>query len=311
LNSAHVQIFSMTGKRTLTVGLVGYEFMGKAHSNAWRQAPRFFDLPTHLRLKTICGRDAKAVREVAGKFDWETAATNWRAVVDDPEIDIIDICTPNDSHAEIAIAAAKAGKAVLCEKPLARKVAEAEKNDTCSEASACRQHDLSQLSPHSGDRFGEQMIDRGEIGERICHFRARYAQDWIVDPKFPLVWRLQSGTAGSGALGDIGSHIVDLARYFVGERKEVCAAKETFVKQRPVKTGARQKGKVAVDDAVTIVGRFENGALASLEATRCNGGTRSVSSWENSDATEDIPPANFRRWFPKSTCARRRRSQRA
>jgi predicted dehydrogenase len=301
----------MTGKRTLAVGLVGYKFMGKAHSNAWRQAPRFFDLPMHLRLKTICGRDAKAVREVAGKFGWESAVTNWRAVVDDPEIDIIDICTPNDSHAEIAIAAAKAGKAILCEKPLARNVAEAEKM-----VRAVKQARVVNMIRHNYRRIpaialAKQMIEHGEMGDRIFHFRARYAQDWIVDPKFPLVWRLQSGTAGSGALGDIGSHIVDLARYFVGEHKEVCAAKETFVKQRPVKTGARQKGKVAVDDAVTIVGRFENGALASLEATRCNGGTRSVSSWENSDATEDIPPANFRRWFPKSTCARRRRSQRA
>jgi len=261
----------MTGKRTLTVGLVGYKFMGKAHSNAWRQAPRFFELPTHLRLKAICGRDAKAVREVAGKFGWETAVTNWRAVIDDPEIDIIDICTPNDSHAEIAIAAAKAGKAILCEKPLARNVAEAEKM-----VHAVKQARVVNMICHNYRRIpaialAKQMIERGELGERIFHFRARYAQDWIVDPKFPLVWRLRSDAAGSGALGDLGSHVVDLARYLVGEFREVCATTETFVKRRPLaskRESTRKMGRVTVDDAVMMIGRFKNGALASLEATR-------------------------------------------
>ena len=164
----------MTGKRTLTVGLVGYKFMGKAHSNAWRQAPRFLDLSTHVRLRAICGRDAKTVREVAGKFGWETAVTNWRAVVDDPEI---DICTPNDSHAEIAIAAAKAGKAVLCEKPLARNVAEAEEM-----VRAVKQARVVNMICHNYRRIpaialAKQMIERGELGDRIFHFNARYAQD--------------------------------------------------------------------------------------------------------------------------------------
>ena len=388
----------MTGKRTLTVGLVGYKFMGKAHSNAWRQAPRFFELPTHLRLKAICGRDAKAVREAAGKFGWETAVTNWHTVIDDPEIDIIDICTPNDSHAEIAIAAAKAGKAILCEKPLARNVAEAEKM-----VHAVKQARVVNMICHNYRRIpaialAKQMIERGELGERIFHFRARYAQDWIVDPKFPLVWRLRSDASGSGALGDLGSHIVDLARYLVGEFREVCATTETFVKRRPLaskRESTRKMGRVTVDDAVMMIGRFKNGALASLEATRfasgrknsitleingnggslffdleemnrlkffsvrerkdrqgsrhhrhradssihrqvvaawshhrlrahlyphhrrfresrcrCNGGTDSVPSWKKSDVTEDVPPANVRRWFPKSTCAGRPRSQR-
>ena len=266
----------MTGKCTLTIGLVGYKFMGKAHSNAWRQAPRFFDLPTHLRLKTICGRDAKAVREVAGKFGWETAVTNWRAVVDDPEIDIIDICTPNDAHAEIAIAAAKAGKAILCEKPLGRNVAEAEKM-----VRAVKQARVVNMICHNYRRIpaialAKKMIERGELGDRIFHFRARYAQDWIVDPNFPLVWRLRSDAAGSGALGDLGSHIVDLARYLVGEFREVCATTETFVERRPLVGRDRpaRRGKVTVDDAVTMIGRFNNGALASLEATRFASGRK-------------------------------------
>ena len=255
--------------------------MGKAHSNAWRQARRFFDLPALVRLKTICGRNRAAVKSAAAKLGWENFATNWRRVIDDPRIDIIDICTPNDSHCEIAIAAAQAGKAILCEKPLARNVDEAERM-----LRAVRKARVVNMICHNYRRvpaiaLAKQLIERGEIGDRVFHFRARYAQDWIVDPNFPLVWRLQSDVAGSGALGDIFSHIVDLARYLNGEFKEVCATAETFVKQRPaigrgrdaalrrpVGAARRPYHRVTVDDAVTMIGRFKNGVLASLEATR-------------------------------------------
>ena len=255
-------------RRTLNVALVGYDFMGRAHSNAWRQAPRFFDLPADVRLQTICGRNRAAVAKAAIKLGWENSVTDWRRVIDDRKIDIVDICTPNDTHCEITVAAASAGKAILCEKPLARNVDEAEKM-----VRAVKKARVVNMVCHNYRRIpaialAKQMIERGELGERIFHFRARYAQDWIVDPKFPLVWRLQSNVAGSGALGDIFSHIVDLARYLVGEFRDVCAATETFVKERPVKTGSRKKARVTVDDAVTMIGRFRNGALASLEATR-------------------------------------------
>lgn len=258
----------MKAKPILSVGLIGYNFMGKAHSNAWRQAPRFFDLPATVRMKTICGRNRAAVKKAAAQFGWEDAQTDWRRVIDDGKIDIVDICTPNESHCEIAVAAAKAGKAILCEKPLARNVAEAEKMVV-----AVKKARVANMVCHNYRRMpaivlAKQMIERGEVGDRIFHFRARYAQDWIVDPKFPLVWRLQSGVAGSGALGDIFSHIVDLARYLVGEFKEVCATAETFVKQRPLEKNRRAKGKVTVDDAVTMIGRFRNGALTNMEATR-------------------------------------------
>jgi len=258
----------MVTRRTLAVGLIGYNFMGKAHSNAWRQASRFFNLPANVRLKTICGRNRAAVKKAATKLGWENAQTDWRRVIDDSKIDIVDICTPNDTHCEIAIAAAQAGKAVLCEKPLARNMDEAEKM-----VRAVKKARVVNMVCHNYRRvpaivLAKQMIERGEIGDRIFHFCARYAQDWIVDPNFPLVWRLQSDPAGSGALGDIFSHIVDLARYLVGEFREVSAAMETFVKQRPLKSGARKTGRVTVDDAVAMIGRFENGALASLEATR-------------------------------------------
>jgi predicted dehydrogenase len=255
-------------KRTLAVGLIGYKFMGKAHSNAWRQVPHFFNLPAGVRMKTICGRNRTAVKKAAAKLDWENTETDWRCIIADPRIDIVDICTPNESHCEIAVAAAKAGKAILCEKPLARNVDEAEKM-----AQAVKKARVVNMICHNYRRvpaiaLAKQMIERGEIGDRIFHFHARYAQDWIVDPNFPLVWRLQSDPAGSGALGDIFSHIVDLARYLVGEFREICGITETFVKHRPLEKNRRVKGQVTVDDAVTMIGRFKNGALASLEATR-------------------------------------------
>ena len=257
----------MPPKRVLSIGLIGYKFMGKAHSNAWRQCNHFFNLPVELRLKTICGRDGKALRRAAKEFGWETSETDWRRVIDDPEIDIVDICTPNDSHSEIAIAAANAGKAILCEKPLARTVAEARQM-----AAAVKRVRVANMVCHNYRRIpsialARAMIEGGELGNRIFHCRARYAQDWIVDPKFPLVWRLQASAAGSGALGDIFSHIVDLSRYLVGEIREVCAQTETFIKSRPLNR-EKGKGRVTVDDAVSAIGRFENGALWSLEATR-------------------------------------------
>jgi predicted dehydrogenase len=258
----------MRNKRTLAIGLIGHDFMGRAHSNGWRQISHFFDLPAAIELKTICGRNAAATKRAAAKLGWKNSATDWRRVVTDPEIDIVDICTPNDTHCQIAIAAAQAGKAILCEKPLARSVAEAERM-----LRAVRKAGVVNMICHNYRRIpaialAREMIQHGEIGDRIFHFRARYAQDWIVDPSFPLVWRLQSKTAGSGALGDILSHIIDLARYLVGEFREVCAATETFVKQRPLEAGGRKRGRVTVDDAVTMIGRFRSGALASLEATR-------------------------------------------
>lgn len=258
----------MKTRRTLTVGLVGYSFMGKAHSNAWRQAPRFFQLPAEVRMKTICGRNSTAVRRAATRLGWETSVTDWRDLVADPEIDVIDISTPNDTHHEIAVAAARAGKAIVCEKPLAMNVAEAEEM-----LAAARKARVVHMVCHNYRRLpaialAQQMIERGEIGDHIYHFRARYAQDWIADPDFPLVWRLQAKHAGSGAHGDINAHIIDLARYLVGEFREVSAAMQTFVKDRPLSAGGCNTGRVTVDDAVTMIGRFRNGALANLEATR-------------------------------------------
>jgi len=270
-------------KRTLNVGMIGYNFMGKAHSNAWRQAPRFFDLPAEVVLHTICGRSPKSVEAAAKQLGWQHASTDWKAVVNDPNIDIVDICTPNDSHMEIALAAAVAGKAILCEKPLGLDVPQAEKM-----VDAVKKAKVVNMVCHNYRRIpaialAKRMIERGDLGDRIYHFRARYAQDWIADPNFPLVWRLQSKIAGSGTHGDVNAHIIDLGRYLVGEVKEVNGLMETFVKERPVLAEARaglgakagkKLGKVTVDDAVSWIGRFKNGAIANLEATRFAHGRR-------------------------------------
>ena len=263
--------------KTLRVGLIGYNFMGKAHSNAWRQAPRFFDLPAKVELHTICGRDATKVAAAAENLGWSHSTTDWRTVVADPEIDIVDICTPNDTHAEIAIEAARNGKAILCEKPLARSVAEAQGMvDAVDSAGVVNMvcHNYRRIPAIA---LARQMIENGDLGDRIYHYRARYAQDWIADPTFPLVWRLQSEIAGSGTHGDIDAHIIDLGRYLVGEISEVCGLMETFIKERPLLAeaaaglgakGSATTGPVTVDDAVSWIGRFRNGAIANLEATR-------------------------------------------
>lgn len=264
-------------KKSLNVGLIGYNFMGKAHSNAWRQVNRFFDLPAEVRLHTVCGRNKAGVAEAAAKLGWQNTSTDWRAVVEDPEIDIIDICTPNDSHCEIALAAAANKKAILCEKPLAMGVEQGKRM-----VEAVRKAKVPNMVCHNYRRIpaialARKMIENGELGDRIFHYRARYAQDWIVDPEFPLVWRLQSKIAGSGTHGDIDAHIIDLGRYLVGEIREVCGLMETFIKERPLVSEAgaglgakagKKTGKVTVDDAVSWIGKFKNGAIANLEATR-------------------------------------------
>jgi predicted dehydrogenase len=261
-------------KRTLNVGMIGYNFMGKAHSNAWRQAPRFFDLPADVHLHTICGRNAKSVEAARAQLGWEKASTDWKAVVADPEIDIVDICTPNDSHHEIAIAAARHGKAILCEKPLAMDVAQCE-----DMVAAVKKAGVVNMICHNYRRIpaiaqAKRMIERGDLGDRIYHFRARYAQDWIADPNFPLVWRLQSKIAGSGAHGDIDAHIIDLGRFLVGEIQEVCGLLTTFIKERPLPDQKGKTGRVTVDDAVSWIGKFKNGAIANLEATRFANGRK-------------------------------------
>jgi predicted dehydrogenase len=252
----------------VNVALIGYAFMGRAHSNAWRQVSRFFSPKLTPRMKVICGRNRKAVRQAADKLGWEEWATDWREVVTREDIDIVDISTPGDSHAEIAVAAAKAGKAVLCEKPLANDVREAKRM-----LAAVRKAGVVNMICHNYRRAPSAMLAReivasGRLG-RIHHYRGTYLQDWPVDPDVPLLWRFQKEKAGSGALGDILSHALDLGRFVLGsEVTEVAGDMETFVKQRPRLDDPKRKGRVTVDDAAVSLARFANGALATFEGTR-------------------------------------------
>jgi len=268
------------GKPPLRVGMVGYAFMGAAHSQGWRTAGRVFDLPRRPVLAAICGRDADAVRRAADKHGWESAETDWRALIERDDIDLVDICTPGDSHAEIAVAALAAGKHVLCEKPLANTVEEAQLM-TRSAEDAFGRGQLAMVGFNyrrvPATALARRMVAEGRLG-RLRHVRVTYLQDWLVDPEFPLTWRLRKELAGSGSLGDLGAHIVDLAQYLAGERLAgVSGLVETFVRERPLPSGATSglsaasaagAGQVTVDDAALFTGRFTSGALASFEATR-------------------------------------------
>ncbi|MBC8097752.1 MAG: Gfo/Idh/MocA family oxidoreductase [Akkermansiaceae bacterium] len=264
--------------RTLRVGMVGYRFMGKAHSNAWRQAPRFFPLKAHVELHTICGRNAHDVQAARVQYGWQHSSTDWRELVESPLIDVVDIVTPTDSHAEIAIAAVQNGKHVLCEKPLALTVKQAQ-----AMLAAAQKSKVVHMVCHNYRRIpaialARKMISEGALG-RIFHYRARYAQDRLADPDFPLDWRLQKETSGSGVHADINSHIIDLGRHLVGEFQEVCGLTNIFVPERPILEASgkpqpvnpkmpRKMGKVTAPDSALFLGRMGNGTLANLEATR-------------------------------------------
>jgi predicted dehydrogenase len=263
----------------LGVGMVGYAFMGAAHSQAWRTVGRVFDLPLDVRMAVLCGRNREAAAAAAAKLGWDSVETDWKAMLARDDVHLIDICTPGSSHADIATAALEAGKHVLCEKPLANTVPEAR-----AMVEAARSAAAAGVRSMVGFNYrrvpavtlARQYVADGRIGT-VRHVRAQYLQDWIVDPEFPLVWRLRAEEAGSGALGDIGAHIVDLTQFVTGQRLTgVNAMLETFVKQRPLPSassglsasGGTEVGDVTVDDAAVFFGRLDGGALASYEATR-------------------------------------------
>ncbi|MGI5523225.1 Gfo/Idh/MocA family protein [Micromonospora sp. CA-259024] len=268
--------------------MVGYAFMGAAHSQAWRTVNRVYDLPARARMALICGRDTGKVADAADRLGWDAYTTDWRDLINRDDIDVVDICTPGDSHAEIALAALAAGKHVLCEKPLANTVAEA--RAMTAAADVARAAGVRSMCGFNYRRVPavtmmRQMVADGRLGV-IRHVRATYLQDWIVDPQFPLVWRLQKDRAGSGALGDIGAHIIDLTQFVTGQRiSGVSAVTETFVKERPLPAGSSglaatldgvgsvdgngaATGPVTVDDAAVFVARLDGGALATYEASR-------------------------------------------
>lgn len=275
-------------KRTINVGLIGYQFMGKAHSNAYRQVGRFFDLPCEVRMKTICGRNENAVKAAADKFGWEGYATDYRQVIADPEIDVIDVATPGISHYEIAMAALEAGKNLFCEKPIANTLDQAQQMRDLALAKGVFTAVFHNYRFAPAVALAKRMIVEGKIG-RVFHIRSTYLQDWIVDPEFPLVWRLQKSIAGSGSHGDLAAHLIDTARYLLGEFDSLVGHMETFIKERPLvgeiddKLGASastERGEVTVDDASLFLARFKSGAVGTFEATRFATGRKNHNGFE-------------------------------
>ncbi|WP_137843391.1 Gfo/Idh/MocA family oxidoreductase [Microbacterium sp. 2FI] len=267
--------------------MIGHGFMGAAHSQGWRVAPRFFDLPAEPEMAVVVGRDAAKTQASAAKWGWAEAATDWREVIERSDIDVVDIVTPGDTHAEIAIAALEAGKHVLCEKPLANTVEEAEAMNAAAEAAAAR--GIRSMVGFTYRRvpattFARDLVASGRIGE-IRQVRAEYLQDWLMDADAPLTWRMKKELAGSGALGDIGAHAIDLTEYITGQKvTRVSGIIETLVKERPLLgegvglsgTASTERGEVTVDDIALFTGRLESGALASFEATRFRTGRKNA-----------------------------------
>ncbi|MFJ2506760.1 Gfo/Idh/MocA family protein [Arthrobacter citreus] len=264
--------------------MIGHGFMGAAHSQGWRVAPRFFDLPAAPEMTLLVGRDASRAEAAARKWGWEETETDWRAAVARDDIDVIDIVTPGASHAEIAIAALEAGKHVLCEKPLANTLEEAEAMAAAAERAAGKAMVGFTYRRVPAASFARDLVQSGAIGE-IRQVRAVYLQDWLVDPEAPLTWRLQKDAAGSGALGDLGAHAVDLAQFITGQKiTSVSGTLNTFVHERPLLgeasglagTGTEERGPVTVDDLALFNSRFDGGAMGSFEATRMSTGRKNA-----------------------------------
>jgi len=269
----------MTQSGEINVALIGYAFMGRAHSNAYRQVTPFLKPRLRPRMKVLCGRTRPNVEAAATELGWEEVSTSWEEVIARKDIHLVDISTPGDSHAEIAIAAAQAGKAILCEKPLANSLADAERMLAAVEKAGVTHMICHNYRRAPAVMLARDLISRGELGA-IRHYRGTYLQDWITDPKFPLVWRLDRTKAGSGALGDIAAHSIDLARFLVGEIAEVAGHLETFIKERPLPGDPDRTGRVTVDDAATALVRFENGAIGTIEATRMAPGRKNYNRFE-------------------------------
>ena len=277
----------MAQKKNINVGLIGYKFMGKAHSSALTKIGMFFDSAADINKKVICGRDAEWVSQSAEKFGWSEYETSWEKLVRRPDIDMIDITAPSNAHKEIALAAAGEGKHIFCEKPLALNLADAREMYESAQKNKIKHQIGFNYRFAPAVLLAKKLIDSGKIG-KVFHVRANFLQDWIIDPEFPLVWRLDKKVCGSGSLGDLGAHFIDMARFLVGEFSTVMGMSKTFVKSRPLsesmtglsgkaveidvrtnKAGeAAPRADVEVDDGTVFIAEFKNGALGVFEATR-------------------------------------------
>lgn len=269
-------------KPALRVGMVGCGFMGRTHSNAFRQVEQFFDVPLRPVLGAVCARGPGAAEAFAARWGYQSAETDWRALVARPDIDVIDIASPNDTHAEIAVAAARAGKMVLCEKPLGRNAAESRRMTEAVEAARVANMVWYNYRRVPAVTLAKQLVDEGRLG-RVFHYRAKFLQDWTISKDLPQggagLWRLEVGVAGSGVTGDLLAHCIDTAMWLNGGIREVSAMTETFIRERTHALTGRVE-PVGIDDASAFLARFDNGSLATFEATRYARGHKALYTFE-------------------------------
>ena len=269
-------------KKQLRVGMIGYGFMGRAHSNAYKQVGQFFPSNHQVVLKAACARDADKIKAFADQWGYESTETDWRKLVARPDIDVIDICTPNNMHKEIALAAAANKKAILCEKPLAMNTAEGREMVAAVEAAGVANMVWYNYRRIPAVTLAKKLIDEGRLG-RIFHYRAKFLQDWTIKADLPQggqgLWRLDVAAAGSGVSGDLLAHCIDTSLWLNGRLDSVCAMTETFVKER-MHTLTGKVEKVGIDDACTFMGRYANGSLANFESTRYARGHKAAYTFE-------------------------------
>jgi predicted dehydrogenase len=269
-------------KKPLNIGMIGYGFMGRTHSNAYAKVNHFFDLEYKPVLKAICARNGERAQQFADQWGYESVETDWKKLLERDDIDAIDICTPNNLHHEIAIAAAKAGKMILCEKPLAMDVAQGEEMCKAVEDAGVANTVWYNYRRVPAVTLAKQMIDEGKLG-RIFHYRAVFLQDWTISEELPqggeALWRLDAAAAGSGVTGDLLAHCIDTALWLNGGIKDVSAMTETFIKER-VHSLTGEKQKVEIDDACAFLARFDNGSLATFESTRYARGHKALYTFE-------------------------------
>jgi len=277
-------------RKKLNVAMIGYGFMGRAHSNAFLKANRFFDLEYEPVLKCACARNPEKLKAFADNWGWETTETDWRKVIERKDIDCIDIGSPNDTHKEIAMAAAAAGKMVLCEKPLAMNAQEGEEMTAAVEKAGVPNMVWFNYRRVPAISLAKQLVNEGRLG-KVFHYRALYLQDWTISPELPQggagLWRLDAAVAGSGVTGDLLAHSIDTAIWLIGGIDSVTAMTETFIKERQHQvTGKKQE--VTIDDACAFLARFKNGALSTFESTRYARGRKNYNTFEVNGADGSI-----------------------
>jgi len=268
--------------KPLNIGMIGYGFMGRAHSNGYRKVNNFFDLPYHPVLKAVCARDEAKAKEFAGRWGYESVETDWRKLIARKDIDAVDICVPNNLHKEISIAAAKAGKIILCEKPLSMDTAEGEEMCEAVEKAGVANMVWYNYRRVPAVMMAKKLIEEGRLG-RIFHYRAVFLQDWTISTDLPqggaALWRLDAAAAGSGVTGDLLAHCIDTALWLNGKIDTVSAMTETFIKER-THTATGKKEQVKIDDACAFLARFNNGSLATFESTRYARGHKALYTFE-------------------------------